>query len=108
MNQIQEAPIAKHDRQSAVALSIDNFDYDAAHREGWTLSDYGRFKDGSPHIELQKLDNPHSGAAIFREDREAWAHVAQRARAGSPLHMQALALIDPRERMAIEASFRPR
>jgi hypothetical protein len=105
MNQMLSSTISLQRRNSATHLAINDFYYEAAHREGWTVSDYGRFKDGSPHIELQKLDNPKDGAAIFAEDREVWAHVVQQARTGSPLHIQALDLIDRRERLTIETAF---
>lgn len=81
---------------------LDTFDHDAARRDGWTLSDCGRYRDGAPHIELRKFDNPEY--CRFREDKDAWAHVVAKARAGSLLHIQALELIDRRERLAIEVS----
>lgn len=87
--------------------TLKTFDFDAAHRDGWTISDLGRFKDGTPHVELQKLDRPHDGTPRFYEDKEAWAHVVQKAREGSSLHLDALDLIDRRERLAIETLFGP-
>lgn len=86
-------------------ITIANFDFDRAHREGWTLSDLGKFKDGQPHVELQKLDNPGVGFPTFREDKEAWAHVVKQARTGSLFHIQALALIDRRERQGIQTLY---
>ena len=62
--------------QSAITAqfaSLDNFDHEAARREGWALSDCGSYGDGTPHIELQKLDNPPSGAPRFSEDKDAWS-----------------------------------
>jgi hypothetical protein len=82
---------------------LATFDHYAAHREGWALSDCGVYSDGSRRIELQKIDNPSSGSAVFREDREAWLHVVHCARGGSFLHARALELIDRREKLAIEA-----
>lgn len=82
---------------------LDSFDHDAAFREGWTISDCGVYSDGTRRIELQKLDNPTSQSNAFREDRDAWLHVAQCARNGSLLHNRALELIDRREKLAIEA-----
>ncbi|MEK8121615.1 hypothetical protein WOB59_00395 [Methylocystis sp. IM4] len=84
--------------------SLDYFDHDAAHCDGWALSDCGSYADGSPRVELQKLDNPPTGTPMFSEDRAAWAHVVARARAGSFLHLEALELVDRRERLAIEAT----
>lgn len=86
-------------------IAIANFDCSRAHREGWTLSDLGRFKDDSPHVELQKLDKPINGVRIFHEDKEAWAFVVAQARTGSLFHIQALSLIDRRERKGIETLF---
>lgn len=83
---------------------LAGFDYEAARRDGWTLSDCGFYRDRSRRIELQKHDDPPPGAPVFREDREAWAHVVAKARLGSPLHCLALDLVDPRERRGIEAS----
>jgi hypothetical protein len=78
-----------------------SFDYEAAFREGWTISDRGTYANGETHIELQKLDNLQ--ISPFKEDRDAWTHVVMRARNGSPLHIHALDLVDRRERLAIEA-----
>ncbi|VFU17493.1 hypothetical protein [Methylocella tundrae] len=83
--------------------SLDAFDYDAARREGWTISDCGVYGDGSRRVELQKTDDPIQGAPLFTEDRAAWAHVVQQARRGSSLHYLALQLIDRREKLAVEA-----
>ena len=47
------------------------FDYEAAKKEGWTISDCGTYTDGSPRIELQKIDNPETGGRTFSEDRDA-------------------------------------
>ncbi len=81
---------------------LDDFDYEAARNDGWTLSDCGFYSDGARRVELQKHDDPPSGAPSFREDRNAWLHVVVQARGGSPLHCRALDLIDCRERLAIE------
>lgn len=91
----------------ATVPTLKTFDYEGAHRDGWTISDLGRFKDGTPHVELQKLDQPRDGAPKFHEDKEAWAHVVQKAREGSRLHLNALDLIDRRERLVIETLFGP-
>ncbi len=86
-------------------ITIANFDFARAHREGWTISDYGRFKDDSPHVELQKLDKLINDVRIFHEDKEAWAFVVAQARTGSLFHIQALSLVDRRERKGIETLF---
>jgi hypothetical protein len=96
--------LAPRESRAAKAARLADFDHDAARREGWGLADYGRRKDGTPHVELQKLDAPPSGVRKFDDDKDVWAHVAERARAGSVLHMQALDLVDPRERAAIRIS----
>ncbi len=58
-------------------------------------------------MQLQRLDDPEDGAPQFTGDREVWEHVVARARAGSALHRQALALADPFERCLIEATCGP-
>ncbi len=83
--------------------SLDAFDYSAAHREGWTISDCGSYSDGSRRIELQKNEDPMPGSPLFTEDRDAWIHVVQQARSGSYFHYHALQLTDRREKLAIEA-----
>jgi hypothetical protein len=65
--------------------------------------DCGFREDGSPRIELQRLDNPACGTPLFKSDNDAWQHVLARARTGSELHMATLRMIDPVERMLIEA-----
>jgi hypothetical protein len=80
-----------------------SFDCKAAWREGWTIRNCGTYASGEARIELQRIDNPQDSSLAFKEDRDAWAHVVVRARKGSPLHIQALDLVDRRERMAIEA-----
>ena len=86
------------------------FDHAAAAKEGWAVVDCGPSFEGAPQAQLQRLDappdckpvNPLRGAAV--EDRDAWAHVVARARAGSALHRAALDAVDDVERMLIEAS----
>jgi len=85
----------------AATPSISSFDFNRAHREGWTLADLGAARDGSPRVELRKLDKPPVGFPAFRQDQDAWAHVVARAKEGSLLHRQALDFVDPRERLAI-------
>ena len=107
MNNFSTTRSEIHNAAATAVFDIDAFDYDAARRDGWVISDRGSYKDGAPHIELQKFDNPQDGPPRFRDDREAWAHVVARARAGSALHIRALELVDRRERFAIEAAFGP-
>lgn len=88
-------------QEGAAAPIIASFDFRRAHREGWTLSLLGTSSDGSPRVELRKLDNPPPGIPAFLQDKDAWTHVVARAKEGSPLHCQALDLVDARERLAI-------
>lgn len=104
MKHFHTSDLPAHESVAGVIAFLDTFDHDAARRDGWAVSDCGRYRDGAPRIELQKFDNPESGLCKFREDKEAWAHVVARARAGSLLHIQALDLVDRRERLAIESS----
>jgi hypothetical protein len=95
------------DAAAVAVFDLDAFDHDAAGRDGWVISDCGIYRDAAPHIELQKFADAEAGLSKFRDDREAWAHVVARARAGSVLHIRALDLVDRRERFAIEAAFGP-
>lgn len=70
--------------------------------EGWNVFDCGRRADGSPRIELQRIDDPEQGEPKFAADDEAWQHVLNIAQAGSALHLEALRMIDPIERNIIE------
>ena len=78
------------------------FDYEAAHGEGWTISEAAPCAPGRPGIQLQRMDSPEMGEPTFADDRDAWTHVVQRAREGSANHRLALTLIDPVERCLIE------
>ena len=82
------------------------FDYEAAHREGWTVSEAAPAGPGQAGIQLQRLDSPESSDPVFADDRDAWTHVVSRAREGSPMHRQGLALIDDVERCLIEGLHR--
>ncbi len=73
------------------------------HAEGWDVFDCGCRDDGSPRVELQRLDSPPCGTPVFRSDEDAWRHVVGQARAGSIPHQRALQMADPVERLAIEA-----
>lgn len=73
--------------------------------EGWDVFDCGLRDDGTPRIELQRLDSPPCGTPLFRSDEDAWQHVVPYARAGSIPHQRALQMVDPVERLAIEAKY---
>lgn len=94
--------------QEATAIDpTDGFDHDAARREGWTLATCGQHPDDTAHVEIQKLDAPPDGSSTFAGDADAWAHVVERARAGSTLHRDALARADKIERALIEIAHGP-
>jgi hypothetical protein len=78
------------------------FDDAVARREGWVIAGCGIDNAGRRRVELQRLDDPGPGEGTFCDDGDAWKHVAEQARRGSPLHLQALALVDPIERALIE------
>lgn len=80
----------------------DEFNEAEARAEGWGVFDCGYRDDGSRKVELQRIDSPACGTPHFRGDDDAWQHVVQQARAGSIAHQQALRLVDPVERLAIE------
>ena len=81
-----------------------SFAYDAAHREGWTVSEAEPEGQAVCGIQLQRLDNLEHSQPVFADDRDAWKHVVSRAREGSSLHRQALEMIDDVERFLIEAA----
>lgn len=78
------------------------FDHAAAAREGWSVAEAEDLSDGTPGVQLQRIDCPEDGQPIFRDDVDAWMHVVARARTGSRLHRRALALVDKVERALIE------
>ncbi len=78
------------------------FDHAAAAREGWSVAAAEELADGTPGVQLQRIDRPEDGQPIFRDDVDAWMHVVARARTGSRLHRRALALVDKIERALIE------
>ena len=77
------------------------FRSDLAQAEGWDVFDCGRREDGTPRIEIQRLDSVAPGQPRFRTDGAAWEHVVARALQGSTLHLTALAMLDPTERKMI-------
>ena len=90
------------DRLSGPAIG-EAFDEAQALAEGWGVFDCGSRDDGSPRIELQRIDSPACGTPRLQGDEAAWQHVVQRARTGSIPHQHALRRVDPVERLAIEA-----
>ena len=98
------APRVQHALGSTTTAS---FDFTAAHREGWTVSEAEPNTDGTPGVQLQRLDDPEDGEPRFPGDKEVWRHVVAHARAGSDLHRQALVLVDPYELFLIEATCGP-
>lgn len=91
-------------------VTIAPLDVAAAAKEGWAVVDCGPSFDGAPQAQLQCLDAPPDGKSVSphhgptTEDRQVWAHVVARARAGSALHRAALDAVDDMERMLIEVS----
>ena len=85
-------------------LAAAGFDFEAAHREGWTIAEAGPNADGTPGVQLQRLDTHDGTAPSFPGDQDAWIYMVARARAGSERHRQALTLLDPCERFLIEAT----
>jgi len=46
-----------------------------ARAEGWDVFDCGLHPDGSPHVEIQRPDDPDNGPPVFADDADAWQHV---------------------------------
>ena len=89
------------------SLATTGLNFEAAHREGWTVAEAEPNTDGSPGVQLQRLDTHDGTAPSFSGDQEAWVYVVARARAGSERHQQALTLLDLSERSLIEATCGP-
>lgn len=81
------------------------FDYAAAEREGWTIAQTDPYPDGSPCVGFVLLDMPEARQAGLRTVHDVRAHVLAQAKAGSALHQQAIALLDPKERFVILAGY---
>ena len=96
-------------QQAFSELAKGGLDFDAAHREGWTVAEAEPNTDGTPGVQLQRLDTHDGTAPLFPGDREAWIYVVARARAraGSERHQLALTLLDSCERLLIEATCGP-
>ncbi len=108
MNAVSTMTILQEPReQHTLVCDGSDFDTAAAHREGWTVSGAEQNTDCTPGVQLQRLDDPECGDPQFPDDRDVWKHVVTLARAGSALHRQALALVDPFERCLIEATCGP-
>ena len=71
-----------------------------SYNEGWRVANYG----GTRHFEfvIKREDGPYGSRPIFANDGVAWDFVVGRALAGSEMHKQALAIVDPIERQNIE------
>ena len=82
------------------------FDTVTVRRESWVIAGFGVDNAGQRRVELQRLDDPQDSEDTFPNDSGASKHVAERARRGSSLHFQALALVDPIERALIEQHVR--
>lgn len=102
----QESPEDPCDGLQLAWPGLLTFDHAAAEAEGWAIGQFEARADGTPTVQLIPLDGP-GGAQALRTCDDVRSHVAQRARAGSALHREALALLDPVERAAIAASFGP-
>lgn len=85
-----------------VSVESTPFNEAAARREGWVISGCGVDDAGLQRVELQRLDHAQPGEGTFFDDGDAWKHVAHRARQDSPLHTQALAMVDPVKQALIE------
>jgi hypothetical protein len=82
-------------------------DFDAAQREGWTLSETCALTDKLT-VQLQALDRhelPSGVATFLPNDRAAWELVWIRAQQGTRLHQDALLRLDPQEHAMIETVF---
>jgi hypothetical protein len=95
--------IADADGRSSERAPADTFCSEMARAEGWDIFDCGERDDGTPYIELQRVNSPAAGTLRFETDHAAWEHVGARAREGSGLHAQALQLVDATERKLIQA-----
>lgn len=88
----------------APASPLHTFNHQVAIAECWDVFDCGLREDGTPRIELQRIDEPAGAEPSFASDEDAWHHVVARAAAGSALHQEALRLVDPVERKVIGAT----
>jgi hypothetical protein len=95
--------IADAEERNTERAPADAFRSKMARAEGWDIFDCGVRDDGTPHVELQRVDSPAAGTSRFDTDHAAWEHVVGRARKGSALHVQALQMVDATERNLIQA-----
>jgi hypothetical protein len=95
--------IADAEERNTERAPADAFRSEMARAEGWDIFDCGVRDDGTPRVELQRIDRPAAGTLRFETDHAAWEHVVARAREGSALHLQALQLVDATERKLIQA-----
>ena len=79
-------------------INSENWPYDSEScAEGWILS-----HTSNDTIELQRVDEPECGDTPFEDDASAWVHVVNQARLGSLMHLRALEIVDPYERLKIK------
>lgn len=71
------------------------YNQEIAHSEGW-----GVFAKDHGDVHIEKLDSSDA----FESDYDAWAHVVNKARAGSAMHIDALNMVDPDEKLDIIAA----
>ena len=92
-------PPAANDPGARPLLSA--FQAGLAAAEGWCLLDLGTGLDAQPRHELRCLSGRHGARPRFSTDEQAWRHIVAQARTGSVLHLHALLLADPAERLLI-------
>jgi hypothetical protein len=72
--------IADAEERNTERAPADAFRSEMARAEGWDIFDCGVRDDGTPHVELQRVDSPAAGTSRFDTDHAAWEHVVGRAR----------------------------
>jgi hypothetical protein len=98
----EESPVTAAAVMMTAPPESTPFEDAAARREGWLMAGCGIDNAGRQRMELQRLDDAQNGESTFPDGGDAWKHVAERARSGSPLHLQALAMVDLIEQALIE------
>ena len=95
------APQTNPSRQSDPSATPHSFWSGLAQAEGWGVFDCGLREDGTPRIEIQRLNSMAAGGPRFRTDGAVWEHVVTRALEGSKPHLAAFAMLDPTERKLV-------
>ena len=67
--------------------------------EGWSVFAHDA---GQIEYQIQRIDAPEDAEPVFENDADAWKHVVEKARDGSPIHVKALEVISPDERDRIK------